>query len=108
MKQSGSLGIDFHRVVTCKIVAEAAEKIDAARCAVLTGGAVTSPGTQTARLLAWLAAKGSRWPTRQRATIEEALLDVQGTPLADVIERCCRSGCAWPGPRTASWSGCST
>jgi DNA polymerase len=56
------------------IVAKAAERVDAARCAALTGGAVTSPGTQTARLLLWLASEGFVLPDTTRATIEEALL----------------------------------
>jgi len=74
MNVSGELGTDLHRVLNLKIVAEAAEKIDAARCAVITGGAVTSPGTQTARLLAWLAMQGLTLEDTTRATIEEALL----------------------------------
>ena len=79
MNVSGELGTDLHRVLNLKTVAEAAEKIDAARCAVLTGGAVTSPGTQTARLIAWLAAQGMLLPDVARATVEAALL----TPWGD-------------------------
>ena len=75
MNTSGALGVDLHRVLNLKIVAEAAEKEDAARCAVITGGAVTSPGTQTARLLKWLETRGVILPDTQRATIEEALLE---------------------------------
>ena len=75
MNVSGELGIDLQRVADLGVAAEAAEKEDAARCAVLTGGAVTSPGTQTARLLAWLEKQGDIvLPDVARATVEEALL----------------------------------
>jgi DNA polymerase len=73
MNTGGELGSDLERVVNFRAVAEVAEKLDAARCAELTGGAVTSPGTQTARLLAWLAAQGLDLPDTTRATIEEEL-----------------------------------
>jgi len=78
MNTSGALGVDLPRVAALGVVAGAAEKEAAARCAVLTNGAVTSPGTQTARLLAWLAAQGLVLADTQRATIEEALAT---TPL---------------------------
>jgi DNA polymerase len=74
MNVSGELGIDLVRVSAFNIVAKAAERVDAARCAKITGGAVTSPGTQTARLLAWLASRGLVLADTQRATIEETLL----------------------------------
>jgi len=74
MNVSGELGIDLQRVADLGVAAEAAEKEDAARCAALTAGAVTSPGTQTARLLAWLAEQGLMLEDTTRATIEEALL----------------------------------
>jgi DNA polymerase len=86
MNTSGELGIDFDRVRALQGVAEAAEKIDAARCAILTGGAVTSPGTQTARLLAWLASRGFDLPDTQRATIEEALAQVAPPDVVEVLE----------------------
>ena len=85
MNTGGELGIDVDRVADFQIVAEAAEKIDAARCAVLTGGAVTSPGTQTARLLAWLFSRGVNIPDTTRATIEEAL-SVMDENYPDIIE----------------------
>jgi DNA polymerase len=85
MNTSGELGIDVHRVAALGAVAEAAEKIDAARCAELTGGAVTSPGTQTARLLAWLAKQGMLLPDTQRATIEAALLTPWGDPAVNEV-----------------------
>ncbi len=77
MNSGGELGIDLDRVIHLKTVAEAAEKADAARCAALTGGAVTSPGTQTARLQAWLASKGVDLPDVARATVEEALANME-------------------------------
>jgi len=74
MNTSGELGTDLHRVLNLKLAAEAAEKEDAARCAELTNGAVTSPGTQTARLLAWLVSKGiGGIPDLARTTVEECL-----------------------------------
>ena len=66
MNVSGELGIDFTRVLHLQSVAAAAEKTDAARCTALTAGAVTSPGTQTARLLKWLDRRGHR-PARSDA-----------------------------------------
>jgi DNA polymerase len=85
MNSGGELGIDFHRVTHLGVVAAAAERIDAARCTVLTQGAVTSPGTQTARLLAWLEAKGFSLPDTMRATIEDQLASMPSTYL-DVRE----------------------
>jgi DNA polymerase len=85
MNVSGELGIDLNRVVSFAVVAGAAEKTDAKRCAVLTNGAVTSPGTQTARLLTWLSSKiGFDLADTQRATIEETLLIERLDP--DVVE----------------------
>jgi DNA polymerase bacteriophage-type len=78
MNSGGELGIDLDRVVALKAVAEAAEKADAARCAALTGGAVTSPGTQTARLQAWLSGKGMDLPDLSRASVEAALAGSEG------------------------------
>jgi DNA polymerase len=86
MNNSGELGTDLHRVLNLEIVAEAAEKIDAARCAVLTNGAVTSPGTQTARLLAWLSGKGFDLPDTQRATIEETVAQVVPPDVLEVLQ----------------------
>ena len=83
MNVSGELGIDLPRVTLFGVVADAAEKTDAKRCAVLTQGAVTSPGTQTARLLAWLASRGFPLADTQRATIEEALADI--SPLSGYV-----------------------
>jgi DNA polymerase bacteriophage-type len=73
MNSGGELGIDFDRVAALGEAAARAEKADAARCSELTGGAVTSPGTQTARLLAWLDGKGLRMEDAARATVEEMM-----------------------------------
>lgn len=73
MNTNGELGIDEIRVRQLQAAAEAAERAEAQRCAVLTQGAVTSPGTQTARLKAWLAGQGLELPDTARATVEEAL-----------------------------------
>ena len=85
MNTGGGLGIDLHRVSKLAVIAEAAEKAEAARCTLLTGGAVTSPGTQTARLKAWLDAQGVPLPSTERAVIEEALADPNAIP-AVVLE----------------------
>ena len=84
MNTRGELGIDLARVQTLTAVALDAERADAARCAVLTGNEVTSPGTQTARLLAWLTRCGVPLPDTQRATIEEALRDTSGLTPATI------------------------
>ena len=107
MNMSGELGIDLHRVCALQDVAEAAEKEDAARCAVLTGGAVTSPGTQTARLLAWLDGRGSRCRTRQRATIEECCWRRDGAG-PDVLRGTPNSPADGAGLHPQAGSGCST
>jgi len=87
MNTGGELGVDQARVLALQTAAEYATKHDAARCAVLTGGAVTSPGTQTAKLLAWLGSKGYGLADVARATVEEALLSIAPRPeVADVIE----------------------
>ena len=90
MNTGGELGIDMNRVCTLQVVAGDAERADAKRCAVLTAGAVTSPGTQTARLLSWVASKGIVMADTTRATIEEALAnimpEIQPHPLSDVEE----------------------
>jgi len=86
MNVSGELGIDLQRVANLGVVAEAAEKEDAARCAVLTAGAVTSPGTQTARLLTWLSGRGFDLEDTQRATIEEALAQTAPPDVIEVLE----------------------
>jgi DNA polymerase len=89
MNTGGALGVDLLRVSHLKTVAEAAEKVDAARCAVLTGGAVTSPGTQTARVLAWLEAQGVTLPDTQRATIEDALRGIPKRMADSKLQRMC-------------------
>lgn len=86
MNNSGELGIDFDRVMALGIVAKAAEKLDAERCSELTGGAVTSPGTQTARLLSWLGEAGIDLPDVARATVEEALTETLWSPQSGVKE----------------------
>jgi DNA polymerase len=73
MNTGGELGVDLKTVSALSAVYEAAEKADAARCSLLTDDAVTSPGTQTARLLAWLLQEKLVLEDTQRATIEEAL-----------------------------------
>ena len=76
MNTDGELGIDPGRTGTLRLAAAAAEQEDATRCAELTEGAVTSPGTQTARLLAWLASRAVKLENTERATIEEALAEL--------------------------------
>lgn len=91
MNTSRELRIDQDRVDTLTVVARKAEEVEAARCAELTGGAVTSPGTQTMRLLKWLAARCVILPDTARATVEAWLesgfiMDRENRDLFDVIE----------------------
>lgn len=86
MNSGGELGVDASRVMVLRSVAEAAEKADAARCAALTGGAVTSPGTQTARLLLWLLSQGINMPDTTRATVEEELLTCAAPVAREVLQ----------------------
>jgi DNA polymerase bacteriophage-type len=86
MNTGGELGIDYWRVNNLQVVAKAAEKEDAARCAVLTAGAVTSPGTQTARLLAWLAGEGVDLADVARTTVEEAIAGHEATDADGACE----------------------
>ena len=75
MNTAGELGIDEARVRHLQAAAQAAERGEAERCSVLTQGAVTAPGTQTARLRAWLAGQGLELPDVARATVEDALAE---------------------------------
>ena len=88
MNTDGELGIDLNRVGTLGVAAAAAESEDAKRCAELTGGAVTSPGSQPARLLAWLASKQLELLDVTRATVEETLAadDDLETVVVEVLE----------------------
>ena len=90
MNVSGELGIDLARVAALSMAATAAEKTDAARCSVLTDGAVTSPGTQTARLLAWLSQwvslDGVPMPDMSRGSVEEALTYPLPPVVREVLE----------------------
>lgn len=74
------------RVSVLRAAALRAEKADAARCAALTAGAVTSPGTQTARLLAWLHAQGLSIPDVARNSIEDALVDGSLIGLSTAVD----------------------
>jgi DNA polymerase len=53
-----------------------------ARCAIVTKGAVTSPGTQTARLSAWLGSRGLPVDSLAKGYVEDALKRVD-TELAN-------------------------
>lgn len=86
MNASGELRINRVRVVALREAAREADQTEAARCAALTGGAVTSPGTQTMRLLAWLTSKGFKLPDTTRATVEEALNNTLWLFQTDVKE----------------------
>ena len=85
MNTSGELGIDLDRVLALQAVARDAEQQDAARCTAVTAGAVTSPGSQTARLLDWLKGRGVELADVARATVEEALVSRE-TMAGDVSE----------------------
>jgi DNA polymerase len=60
--------------------------MDAARCAELTGGAVTSPGTQTARLLAWLKTRDVALPDAARSTVEEIVNEPLPADVREVLQ----------------------
>ena len=79
--------VDRRRVGELMQVAKAADQIDATRCAVLTSGAVTSPGSETAKFLAWFNANGLSIPDIARNTIEEALQTVAvAAPVREALE----------------------
>ena len=61
--------LDLAYVRALKQLAHAETKILDRECAGLTHGAVTSPGTQTARLLAWLASKLVFLPNLSKETV---------------------------------------
>jgi DNA polymerase len=60
---------------------EATEQLNA-RCSIVTKGAVTSPGTQTARMSAWLAGRGLPVDSLAKGYVEDALKRVD-TELAN-------------------------
>lgn len=62
------------------IAQDAAREMNAA-CAKLTGGAVTSPGTQTAKLVAWLQSNGLSVESLRKDAVVDAL---QTTPEGDL------------------------
>lgn len=84
------IGVDLPRVHSLMAVAGAAEAQDAILCARLTGGAVTSPGTQTARLGLWLRSQGLMVDDVARATVEDALDAFEGTANWPVISEVLR------------------
>ncbi len=59
---------------------QATERLNA-RCAIVTKGAVTSPGTQTARMSAWLGSRGLPVDSLAKGYVEDALQRVD-TELA--------------------------
>jgi DNA polymerase bacteriophage-type len=75
MNTAGGLCIDLPRVATLKIVAEDADKAEAARAAGLSGGMITSPGTQHFRVQVWLREAGLDLPNLERDTVDVALDD---------------------------------
>ena len=84
------IGVDLGRVHSLMAVAGAAEAQDAMLCAALTQGAVTSPGTQTARLGLWLRGQGLMVDDVARATVEDALDAFEGTANWPVISEVLR------------------
>jgi DNA polymerase len=54
-------------------------------CRVLTGGAVTSPGTQTERLLNWLHANGLTMPNVNKENVEKAINQVAEGTVRQVL-----------------------
>lgn len=86
MNTAGELGIDLFRTIHLQAAAKAAERGEAKRCAELTDGVVTAPGTQTARLLTWLASRGLKLADVARATVEETLAEPRLALPGDVSE----------------------
>jgi DNA polymerase bacteriophage-type len=76
--------VDTGTVRTLIDAARVAEKQEGRRAAELTGGAVTNPGTQDARLGAWLAGQGFPLDNVARPTIENALGNGELSP--EVVE----------------------
>jgi DNA polymerase len=54
-------------------------------CEVLTCGEVTSPGTQTARLLKWLTLRGVRAPDVKAKTVADLIRDIQNDTTAQEV-----------------------
>src|SRR4029077_3238825 len=65
--------LDLRLVKALKQLARAETKLLDRECAALTSGIVTSPGTQTARLLGWLANQGVGMLSLSKEEVAEAL-----------------------------------
>jgi len=76
---------DTGMVRTLIAAAQQAEKAEKARATELSGGAVTSPGTQTERLTKWLQDQGLAIEDISKPAVEEALAN-GGLPCAEVEE----------------------
>ena len=74
-RKANNLGVmvDLPLVARLKTIAAAGIEELNAECAALTGGAVTSPGTQTERLMAWLESQGVGVPTLGKEDVAFAL-----------------------------------
>ena len=75
--------LDRKTVAVLTTAARLAEKREAERATALSGGKVTSPGTQSMRLVAWLRDRGLDIPDVSRETIQDAMT---GTPTAPLVE----------------------
>lgn len=78
--------IDLELVAALKELAVTEIKTLNAECADLTHGAVTSPGTQTARLLAWLQAQGVETPDLGKEAVSGLLCGSWSRSAQRVLE----------------------
>jgi DNA polymerase len=65
--------IDLKLVAALKALAKTEIKVLDAECEGLTGGAVSSPGTQTARLMAWFKTRGVEIQSLSKQSVSDAL-----------------------------------
>ena len=77
--------IDTSAVKLLADVADDAQRHEAARATCISGGTVTSPGTQTDRLTAWLTGKGLAIPDVKRDTVKEALAKASTASTASAL-----------------------
>jgi len=83
---NAGIWLDIGTVRALTEAARVAERLEGRRAAELTGGKVTNPGTQDARLGAWLETQGFRLDNVARPTIE-GMLDNHGDELSpEVVE----------------------
>ena len=79
--------IDMHACASLQAAALYTQRLYAAECAALTGGAVDNPGTETAKLMQWLADQNVVLPDLTKETVTKALTwDVVDGTVRRVLE----------------------